>query len=69
MTVLTGRQIREAWEFLGLKRGVLARKVGGIAGLDILRAEQAEDEAILSAEQAKAIRGRYWRGLKRDLPP
>ena len=53
---LTGRQIREARGLLGLKRSVLARKVGRIAGLDILRTEQAEDEATLSDEQAAAVR-------------
>ena len=56
MTLLTGRQIREARTLLGLTRSVLAQKVGRITTLVIMRAEENEDEPVLSAEHDAAIR-------------
>ena len=52
----TGRQIREARTLLGLTRSVLAYKVKRITTLAIMRAEEAEDESTLTADQAAAIR-------------
>ncbi len=52
----TGRQIREARTLLGLKRSVLAYKVKRITTLAIMRAEEAEDDSTLTADQAAAIR-------------
>ena len=56
MTLLTGRQIREARTLLGLTRSVLAQKVGRIATLVIMRAEENEDEPTLSPEQDALVR-------------
>ncbi|MGI4767496.1 MAG: hypothetical protein ACRYGP_20825 [Janthinobacterium lividum] len=54
--MLTGRQIREARLLLGLKRSILAQKVGRISTLAIIRAEEAEGESVASPEHAAAIR-------------
>lgn len=54
--MLTGRQIREARTLLKLHRSKLAAKVGRMTTLVILRAEENEDEVMLSAEHAIAIR-------------
>ncbi|MGI3899779.1 MAG: hypothetical protein ACRYGP_17605 [Janthinobacterium lividum] len=59
--MLTGRQIREARALLGLNRSVLATKIGRITTLVIMRAEENEDEPILSAEHDAELR----RGLER----
>jgi ribosome-binding protein aMBF1 (putative translation factor) len=53
--MITGRQIREARDLLGLKRNRLAAKVGSITTLVILRAEENEDDTLPVA-QAIAIR-------------
>ena len=52
----TGRQIRGARTLLGLKRSVLAYKIKRITTLSIMRAEEAEGELTLTADQAAAIR-------------
>ena len=54
--MLTGRQIREARALLGLKRSILAQKVGRITTLLIMRAEEIENEPMLSAEHDAAVR-------------
>ena len=54
--MLTGRQIREARTLLGLNRSALAQKVGRITTLALMRAEENEDEGVLSPEQAIAVR-------------
>lgn len=54
--MLTGRQIRQARQLLGLNRSRLARKVGRISTLAIARAEEAGDEPTLNPEQAAAVR-------------
>ena len=54
--ILTGRQIREARLLLGLKRSMLAQKVGRITTLALMRAEENEDEPTLTPEQSAAVR-------------
>ncbi|MGI3900097.1 MAG: hypothetical protein ACRYGP_23580 [Janthinobacterium lividum] len=54
--MLTGRQIREARTLLGINRSILANKVGRMTTRVIIRAEENEDEPILSAKQDEAIR-------------
>ena len=53
---LTGRQIREARVLLGLKRSVLAQKVGSLTTRVIMRAEEIEREPSLSVDQDAAVR-------------
>ena len=53
--MLTGRQIREARTLLALTRSQLAYKVKRITTLAIMRAEENEDEPVLSPDQATAV--------------
>ena len=55
LPLITGRQIHEARLLLGLKRSTLAQKVGRITTLAIMRAEESEDEPMLTLEQATAV--------------
>ncbi len=54
--MLTGRQIREARELLGMNHSVLAQRTRCLTTLAIRRAEEREDEAALSAKQDAAVR-------------
>ncbi len=56
MTTLTGRQIRQARELLGMNHSVLAQRTRCLTTLALRRTEESEDEATLSAKQDVAVR-------------
>ena len=55
MTLLTGRQIREARALLGLNRSKFAHLVRTVSTATIVRAESVDGQPQITASQAEAI--------------